>query len=143
MPLPIAVFRRFEIPVYAVWDADEDRGEQRAESGRIASALGHTGGGWRGRVCGTFACLERDLEATVASDLERALGPPGNAGPHYKRILRERRARHGIRKKDSKTLNARLLMEEVRERGIRLETIGAIVQEIAALAGGGRGEAPA
>ena len=143
MPLPIAVFRRFGIPVYAVWDADEDRGGQQLESGRIASALGHAGGDWRGRICGTFACLEHDLEAAVAADLERALGPPGDAGPHHKRILRERRARHGIRKKDSKTLNARLLMEEVKEKDIRLETIGAIVREIAALAEGGRGVAPA
>ena len=143
MPLPIVVFRRFGIPVYAVWDADEDRGGQRAESGRIASALGHTGDDWRGRICGTFACLEDNLEATVASDLGKALGPPGDAGPHHKRILRERRIRHGIRKKDSKTLNARLLMEEVKEKDIRLETIGAIVREIAALAEGGRGVAPA
>ena len=143
MPLPIAVFRRFGIPVYAVWDADEDRGGQQLESGRIASALGHVGSDWRGRICGTFACLEHDLEAAVAADLKRALGPPGDAGPHHKRILRERRFRHGIRKKDSKTLNARLLMEEVREKNIRLETIGAIVREIAALAGGGGGEAPA
>ena len=143
MPLPIVVFRRFGIPVYAVWDADEDRGKQQAESGRIASALGYGGDDWRGRICGTFACLEDDLEAAVASDLDKALGPPGDAGPHHERILQERCARHGIRKNGSKTLNARLLMEEVKEKGIRLETIGSIVQEIAALAGGGRGEVPA
>ena len=144
MPLPIAVFRRFGIPVYAVWDADEDKGGQQVESGRIAAALGHAGCEWRGRICGRFACLENNLEATVASDLEKALGPPGDAGPHHKRILQERRARHGIPKKDSKILDARLLMEEVREKDIHLETIETIVQQIAALAEGGewRGEAP-
>jgi len=67
MPLPTAVFRRFGIPVYAVWDADEDKGGQREESGRITSALGYAGSKWRSRICGRFACLEDDLEATVAS----------------------------------------------------------------------------
>ena len=137
MPLPIAVFRRFGIPVYAVWDADEDKGRQREESERIASALGHAGGKWRGLICSRFACLDGDLEATIRSDLERALGPPGPSGPHHKRILRERRSLHRIRKKDSKTINARLLMEEARERNIRLETIDAIVRQIEALAEGG------
>ena len=145
MPLPIVVFRRFGIPVYAVWDADEDKGRQQVESGRIAAALGYAGGDWRGRICGQFACLENDLEATVASDLEKALGPPGDAGPHHERILQERRALHGIPKKTSKILDARLLMEEVREKDIHLETIETIVRQIAALAGGGWGgrqEAP-
>ena len=137
MPLPIAVFRRFGIPVYAVWDADENKGRQKEESERIASALGHADGKWRGRICGQFACLEGDLEATVASDLEKALGSPGPSGPHHKRILRERRALHGIRKKDSKTINARLLMEEVKENNIRLETIDEIVRQIEVLAEGG------
>ena len=145
MPLPIVVFRRFGIPVYAVWDADEDKGRQQVESGRIAAALGYAGCDWRGRICGQFACLENDLEATVASDLEKALGPPGDAGPHHERILQERRALHGIPKKTSKILDARLLMEEVREKDIHLETIETIVRQIAALAGGGWGgrqEAP-
>ena len=141
MPLPIAVFRRFGIPVYAVWDADENKGRQKEESERIASALGHADGKWRGRICGQFACLEDDLEATVASDLEKALGSPGPSGPHHKRILRERRALHGIRRKDSKTINARLLMEEVKENNIRLETIDEIVRQIEALAEGGEARA--
>lgn len=139
MPLPISVFRRFGVPVYAVWDADGDRDGQREESRRIALALGHDGD-WRGRICGQFACLEDDIEATIDSDLERALGDPGDAGPHRKRILRERRVLHGMRKRGSKALDARLLMEEVREKGIRLETIEEIVRQIAALAEGGRVE---
>ena len=141
MPLPIVVFRRFGIPVYAVWDADKDRGKQREESEHIASALGYSGGDWRGRICGRLTCLEDDLEAAIASDLDKALGDHGPAGPHHERILQERRVRHGIRKNGSKIPDARLLMEWVREKDIRLETIEAIVQQIAALAEGR--EAPA
>ena len=141
MPLPIVVFRRLGIPVYAVWDADSDEGRQRDESERIAKSLGHSGKELRGRICGRFACLEVDLEGALRSDLEKALGPADPSDPHYERILEERRSLHGIRKKDSKTLDAHLLMEEVRDRGIRLETINMIVQEIATLAEWGGREA--
>ena len=134
MPLPIVVFRKLGIPVYAVWDADGDEGRQKAESERIAAALGHSGSDWRGRICGQFACLERDIEGAIRSDLERALGPSGSAGSHYDRILEERRTLHDISKKHSKALDAHLLMEEVREKGIRLETIESIVRQIAEMA---------
>lgn len=136
MPLPIVVFRRLGIPVYAVWDADADEGRQKSESGRIAAALGLSGGDWRGKICGQFACLEVDLEGAIRSDLDKALGRPEAAGPHYERILGERYALHGMRRKGSKTLDARLLMEEVREKGICLKTIESIVREIVALSEG-------
>lgn len=134
MPLPIVVFRRLGIPVYAVWDADRDEGRQRGESERIAEALGRSGKGLRGRICGRFACPEVGLEGTIRSGLEKAPGPAGPSGPHCERILGERRALHGIRKKDSMALDAHLIMEEARDKGMRLETISMIVREIAALA---------
>ena len=139
MPLPIALFRRFGIPVYAVWDADRGGSRQDRESRRIASALGCAGSEWRGRICGTFACLNGDLEGTVHSDLNRALGPPGTSGPHHERILQKRYALHGMHRGGSKILDARLLMEEVGERRIRLETIELIVRQIAELAEGEAG----
>lgn len=140
MPLLIAVFRRFGVPVYAVWDADGDVDGQREESRRIASALGHDDE-WRGRICGQFACLEDDLEAAIDSDLKKALGGAGDAGSYRRSILEKRRILHGMRKRGSKALDARLLMEEVREEGIRLETIEEIVRQIAELAEGGRAAA--
>ena len=135
IPLPIAMFRSLGIPVYAVWDADENDDSQKRESEHIASALGYEGGDWHGRITGMFACLPADLEDTVRSDLEAALGPEWGDRPD-RTILAKRRARHGVRKKDSKTLNAQLIAEEVREAPLHLKTLESIVQGIANMAAG-------
>ena len=142
IPLPVAMFRSLGIPVYAVWDADENDDSQKRESEHIASALGYEGGDWHGRITGMFACLPADLEGTVQSDLKAALGPEAGDRPD-RTILARRRARHGVRKKDSKTLNAQLLAEEVRERPLHLKTLESIVREIANMAAGPAPAAPA
>lgn len=135
IPPLIAMFRSLGIPVYAIWDADENDDNQKRESEHIASALGYEGGDWRGKIADQFACLPDDLEGTLRSDLKAALGPESGDRPD-RGILKERRARHGVRKKDSKPLNAQLLAEEVREQRLHLETLESIVQKIANMAAG-------
>ena len=135
IPLPVAMFRSLGIPVYVVWDADKNDDSQKRESEHIASALGYEGGDWHGKITGTFACLPTNLEDTVRSDLEAALGPGADDRPD-RTILARRRAHHGVRKKDSKTLNAQLIAEEVRETPLHLKTLESIVQEIANMAAG-------
>ena len=132
MPIPIAMFRRLGIPVYAVWDADDNDEGQKRESEHIASAMGYEGDDWRGKITDRFACLPTDLEGTVRADLKEALGPAPGDQPDLK-ILGRRRALHGMGKKSSKTLNAQLLAEEISEKQLHLKTLESIAQRIAAM----------
>ena len=134
MPFSISMFRSLGIPVYAVWDADENDDGQRAESERIAAALDYEGGDWRGQVNGLFACLPTSMEATVRADLRAALGPSSGERPDREIVERLRRL-HGVRKKDSKTIDAQLLAEEIRERSLHLPTLESIAREIAGASG--------
>ena len=135
IPLPLVMFRRLGIPVYAVWDADKNEGPQRKESERIVSALGYGGDDWRGKTTETFACLPGNLEDAIRSDLQKALGAAAGDDP-YNAILDGRRKRYGLGQFSSKQIKTHLVMEEVRERGIRLERLESIVGEIAKLPGG-------
>ncbi len=135
MPLPLALFLRLGMRVYPVWDADKNKGTQKEESERILGLLGYGGSDWHGKVGPSFACLETNLEGTINSDLKKALGPKAGADP-YKTILNRRLKLHGLGKIDSKILKAHLVMEEVREKGLRLETLESIVAQIAAPHGG-------
>ena len=136
IPLPLVMFRKLGIPVYAVWDADKNEGKQREESERIVAALGYDGGDWRGKITESFACLEAKLEDVLAEDLKNALGPGAGEDP-YSGILEKRRALHRLGKFDSKPLKARLVMEEASEKNLRLETLESIVGQIVKLAGDG------
>ena len=136
MPLPIAMFRRLGIPVYAVWDADKDKGAQREESKRIVSVLGHAGAEWRGKINGSFACLATKLEDTINEDLKKALGLGAGERP-CSDILARRRALHNLAKPASKPLGIYLVMEEVVEKKLHLETLESIVGQIVKLVGGG------
>ena len=136
MPFSISMFRSLGIPVYAVWDADENDDGQKEESERIAAALDYDGGDWRGQVNGLFACLPTNLEDTVRSDLRAALGPSSGERPDREIVERLRRL-HGVRKKDSKTIDAQLLAEEIRERSLHLPTLESIAREIAGVSVGG------
>ena len=135
IPLPLVMFRRLGIPVYAVWDADTNEGSQRKESERIVSALGYGGADWRGKTTETFACLPNNLEDAIRSDLKKAMGAAAGDDP-YNAILDGRRKRHGLGQFSSKRMKTHLVMEEVRERGIRLGRLESIVGEIAKLPGG-------
>ena len=135
IPLPLVMFRRLGIPVYAVWDADKNEGSQRKESERIVSALGYGGTDWRGKTTGSFACLPNNLEDAIRSDLKNALGAVAGEDP-YNAILDGRRKRYGLGQFSSKQMKTHLVMEEVREKGIRLERLESIVGEIAKLPGG-------
>ena len=135
IPLPLVMFRRLGIPVYAVWDADTNRGAQRKESERIVSALGYGGDDWRGKTTGSFACLPNNLEDAIRSDLKNALGATAGEDP-YNAILDGRRKRYGLGQFSSKQIKTHLVMEEVREKGIRLGRLESIVGEIAKLPGG-------
>lgn len=136
MPLPIAMFRRLGIPVYAVWDADKDVGTQRGESEHILSALGHGDGAkWRGKVNSSFACLATNLEATINGDLKKVLGPDAGERP-YDDILARRRALHGLGGSGSKPLKTRLVMEEAKDKELHLETLESIVKQIVRLVRG-------
>ena len=135
IPLPLVVFSGLGIPVYAVWDADQNVGKQKEESERILSVLGHDGAEWRGKVAGSFTCLATSLENTINEDLKKALGP--GAGDHpYDDILARRRDQHGLGRLGSKPLKTRLVMEEVADKKLHLETLESIVTRIARLAGG-------
>ena len=134
IPLPLVVFSRLGIPVYAVWDADQNAGRQKEESERILSVLGHGGAEWRGKVAGSFTCLATSLENTINEDLKKALGP--DAGDHpYDDILEKRRNLHGLGRLASKPLKTRLVMEEAADKKLHLETLESIVTQIAKLAG--------
>ena len=135
IPLPLVMFRRLGIPVYAVWDADKNEGSQRKESERIVSALGYGGADWRGKTTESFACLPGNLEDAIRSDLKKALGAAAGGDP-YSAILDGRRKRYGLGQFSSKQMKTHLVMEEVREKGIRLERLESIVGEIAKLPGG-------
>ena len=135
IPLPLVMFRKLGIPVYPVWDADKNEGKQRGESERIVSALGHDGGDWHGKITESFACLKSSLEDVLGEDLRNALGPGAGTDP-YSGILEKRRALHMLGKFDSKPLKTRLVMEEARDKNLRLETLESIVGQIVKLAGG-------
>lgn len=136
MPIPIAMFRRLGMPVYAVWGADGSGGGRERASERIASALGCKGGGWRGRVTGLSACLPKGLEGVARADLRDALGSASGERPD-RIILERRRALHGIAETGSRTLDAQLLAEEIREKPLRLRTVESIVERIADMSPGG------
>ena len=135
MPLPLALFRRLGVRVYPVWDADKNKGRQRKESERILGLIGYGDWDWHGKIGESFACLEVNLEETISSDLKRALGEKAGADP-YKTILDRRLRLHGFARIDSKILKAHLVMEEVRESGLRLETLESIVRHITGPCGG-------
>ena len=135
MPLPLALFLRLGMRVYPVWDADKNKGKQRKESERILGLLGYGDWDWHGKIDRSFACLETNLEGTINSDLKKALGAEAGADP-YESILDRRLRLHGLGKIDSKVLKAHLVMEEAKERGLRLETLESIVGQITAPRGG-------
>ena len=136
IPLPLVMFRRLGIPVYAVWDADLNEGAQRKESERILSVLGHAGAEWRGKVNGSFACLATNLEDAINEDLKKALGQGVGERP-YDDIIARRRALHRLAESDSKPLRTHLVVEEVVEKKLHLETLESIVGQIIKLVGGG------
>lgn len=135
IPLPLVMFRRLGIPAYAIWDADKNVGNQKRESKRIVSALGYRGTDWRGKTTATFACLPRDLEDAIRSDLARALGSDADEDP-YEAILNTRRVKYNLGQFPSKQIKTHLVMEEVKEKGIHLERLESIVEEIVKLSGG-------
>ena len=129
MHLPLALFRRLGVRVYPVWDADTNKDGQREESEKILSLLGYADNDWHGKIDGSFACLESNLEETISSDLKKALGDKAGKDP-YKRILKKRRALHNIGKSASKPLKTHLVMEEAKVENIRLEVLESIVWQI-------------
>ena len=135
MPLPLALFRRLGVRVYPVWDADKNKGKQRKESERILGLIEYGDWDWHGKIGESFACLEVNLEETICSDLKRALGEEAGADP-YKTILDRRLRLHGFARIDSKILKTHLVMEEVGESGLRLETLESIVRQITGPCGG-------
>lgn len=135
IPLPLVMFRRLGMPVYAVWDADKNTGSQKKDSERIVSALGYGGADWRGMTTGSFACLPGNLEDVIRSDLNKALGADVDEDP-YESMLNRRRKKYGLGRLASKLIKTHLVMEEVEERGIHLERLESIVGEITKLPGG-------
>ena len=130
MPGPVAMFKNLGVRVYAVWDGDNDRPDEKGRNRRLLSLMGLAGGeiaggAWLGDVNADFACCESDMDCMLRSDMggEEAYVP---FAARFRSTYRPR----GRGKK--KPLAAHLMMREMKERKIRPAWLGRIVNAILA-----------
>jgi len=135
MPGPVAMFKNLGVCVYAVWDGDNDRPDEKERNRRLLSLMGLAddeiaGGAWLGDVNADFACCESDMDCMLRSDMggEEAYVP-------FAARFRSTYKPRGRGKK--KPLAAHLMMREMKKKGIRPAWLGRIVEAI--LAGGTAG----
>lgn len=132
---PLAIFRRFGIPVYPIWDADKDQGSQtdqeksKRTNSLLLRLLGKELTDWPSGVNGDFACFEVKLEHTLRSEIGEGL---------FNEILEDLKEEFGYRSNDRALKNPFLMRELVAKavsRGAACQTLDSIVTAILRLRG--------
>ena len=126
---PLVIFRKFGIPVYAVWDGDHGKkGAKRRENRRLLNLVGQPPEDWpRTQVAPQFACFKIKLESTIREEIGQDL---------FKTLLTEAQAQFGMPNADDALKNPAVLeriMRQAQEGGARAGSIESIVDRIIAL----------
>jgi len=71
---PIAIFRKLQIPIYAIWDSDE--GEKDAnpqDNHRLLRLLGHPVEDWPNTITNQFACFKCNMTKMLCDEIGQEL----------------------------------------------------------------------
>lgn len=124
---PLGMFKELGVRTYVVWDGDNNRENEKKNNARLLSLLGMPrdeidAGAWLGATTHDFASCEANMECLLRSDMGEEIYAP--------LVVRFRRE-YGLRgRKDKKPLLAHLMMREMKQRGMRPERLGRIVEAI-------------
>lgn len=119
-----AIFKRFRIPVFLIWDSDYDQADAIEENHRLLRLLGHPVEDWPEFIDADCACFKTELEVTVRSELGVTL---------FEQLLVACRKEFSIAKKQHALKNCvvwRRLIELAHEKGAKSQSLEQIVQKV-------------
>ena len=71
---PTIIFRKFNIPVYAIWDGDKGKRDAVAlENHRLLSLMNQDREDWPSNITDTFACFKTDMQAFMKNEIGETL----------------------------------------------------------------------
>ncbi|MBC7130920.1 hypothetical protein H5T51_06865, partial [Candidatus Bathyarchaeota archaeon] len=117
-------FSSFNIPVYAIWDSDYPKENQKEVNRRLLRIFNHPEEDWPEKVCERFACFKKTLMQTLNAEL----------GPVLSEALQEYCQKHGIDKTEYATEDPaafKYIFEKSKQKGKTSPTLEKIIKEIA------------
>ena len=125
---PLAIFRQLSIPLYVVWDGDQNSSNARPEDNhRLLRIHGKTIHDWPCFVADIGACFKIDMENTVSHELGNDI---------FEQLLSQFRNELGIPKRSQALKNPMVIqriLEEAAKFGKTSASLRAIVESIVAL----------
>lgn len=71
---PAIIFRKFNIPVYTIWDGDEEKRDAVAlENHRLLSLMNQDEEDWPSYITDTFACFKTDMQDFMKNEIGETL----------------------------------------------------------------------
>lgn len=129
---PFVIFKELGIQTYLVWDNDEGKKDAKTEDNRyLLRLVGHSEEDWPCLVTEKFACLKKDLEATLESEIGKDV---------FDDVLKSVQTNLGIAKKEQALKNPLAVQKMIREaegKGRCSTTLQHIVENIFALRAAG------
>ena len=125
---PLVIFRRLNIPVYAIWDGDHGEKDAKPEDNRkLLRLVGQSEEDWPCGAKDHHACFKTNLETTLAEEISKDL---------FDRLLSEAQDQLSIPKKKHALKNPVVLqhiVEKAAVAGKTSATLKGIVEKIVAL----------
>lgn len=67
---PAIIFKKFNIPVYVIWDGDKGNSDASAEENqRLLSLMGHDNEDWPSTITDTFTCFETNMQDFMKNEI--------------------------------------------------------------------------
>ncbi|MEM3684060.1 MAG: ATP-dependent endonuclease [Conexivisphaerales archaeon] len=123
----LVILRRFKIPVYAIWDLDQDNKDPKNDdvNNTLLRLCGASPGDYSTKIKATFACFKTNIGQKIKEEI----------GPEFEKNLQELAAREGTDldrvKKNSYLI--RMAMEKCSESNKKSNTLESIIKKIVGL----------
>lgn len=125
---PTIIFRKLQIPVYAIWDGDSGNKKAKPESNRrLLRLFNHSSEDWPEKVTEQFACFKNTLKDTMRTEIGDQL---------YDDLLEESCNRLCLTEKKHVYKNPQVVQEiisEARKKGKTSDTLEKIIHLIVSL----------
>jgi hypothetical protein len=115
---PYAIFTRFGIRTYLIWDSDKDKQDAKPEvNRRLLRLLSQNEEDWPAAVTERFACFKHDLHTALRDEIEPNV---------FDQVLREVQSELAIAEKDQALKNPVVIQEVVARARVKKRSCGTI-----------------
>ena len=126
---PTIIFRKFNIPVYVIWDGDKGKGDAVAqENHRLLSLMNQDREDWPSDITDTFACFKTDMQDFMKNEIGETL---------FERYMSDCKADFGM-KRDQAMKNPTVIstiIKRAKQDGQSCKKLETIVKKIVDLKG--------